>query len=115
MIPQPDRAHPRYPLAATVEIREAGLGAAVLAQLGNVSLSGCYLLTSRALAEHARIRVVLHAGKLKAELWGVVRRRDQNGVGVQFTNGTTVEDWKSLEAIVQQLEDRGAVTICPEA
>ncbi len=96
--------HPRYPLATTVEIRAATLGGTVLAELGNISLSGCYVNTPQNLAEHTRVRIVLHTGSLKAELWGVVRRQGQNGLGIQFTNGTTVEDWKSLESIIHQLQ-----------
>ena len=99
-----NRPHARYPLATTVEIRDSGLGGTVLAQLDNISLSGCYVNTPQTLAEHTRVRIVLHTGLLKAELWGVVRRQDQNGLGIQFTNGTTVEDWKSLEAIIHQLQ-----------
>ncbi|HLX76321.1 MAG TPA: PilZ domain-containing protein [Terriglobales bacterium] len=99
-----NRPHTRYALAATVEIRASVLKGTVLAQLGNVSLSGCYVNTPQNLPEHTRVRVVLHTGSLKAELWGVIRRQDQNGLGIQFTNGTTVEDWKSLESIIHQLE-----------
>ena len=98
------RPHTRYSLAATVEIRGASLAGTVLAQLGNISLSGCYLYTPQTLAEHTRVRILVHTGQLKADLWGVVRRRDQDGLGVQFTNGSTVEDWKTLEAIIEQLE-----------
>jgi hypothetical protein len=109
------RPHTRYTLATMVEIRAASLRGTVLAQLGNISLSGCYVHTPQSLAEHTRVRVILQTGARKADLWGVVRRQDQNGLGIQFTNGTTVEDWKSLEAIILQLEARRAVTICPEA
>src|SRR5579864_9771188 len=101
-----NRPHTRYALAATVEIRASVLKGTVLAQLGNVSLSGCYVNTPQNLPEHTRVRVVLHTGSLKAELWGVIRRQDQNGLGIQFTNGTTVEDWKSLEAIIEQLQTK---------
>lgn len=98
------RPHTRYALAATVEIRASALKGTVLAQLSNVSLSGCYVNTPQSLPEHTRVRIVLHTGSLKAELWGVIRRQDQNGLGIQFTNGTTVEDWKSLESIIHRLE-----------
>ncbi len=101
-----NQPHPRYPLATTVEIRAATLGGTVLAELGNISLSGCYVNTPQNLAEHTRVRIVLHTGSLKAELWGVVCRQDQNGLGIQFTNGTTVEDWKSLESIIHQLHSQ---------
>lgn len=99
-----NRPHTRYPLATTVEIRASNLRGVVLAQLGNISLSGCYVHTPQNLAEHTRVRVILQTGSLKADLWGVIRRRDQNGLGIQFTNGTTVEDWKSLESIIEQLQ-----------
>jgi hypothetical protein len=79
-------------------------GGVVLAQLGNISLSGCYVLTPQKLAEHTRVRLILQTGSRKADLWGVIRRQDQNGLGIQFTNGTTVEDWKSLEHIIEQLQ-----------
>lgn len=101
---EPERPHARYPLAAAVEIREASLTGAVLAELRNISLSGCYVATPRQIAEHTRVRIVLHNGALKADLWGVVRRQDPNGLGIQFTNGASVEDWKSLESIVHQLQ-----------
>ena len=51
--------HPRFALAATVMVREAN-GAAVLAQLRNISLSGCYLETPRQIPDHTRVRVALH-------------------------------------------------------
>jgi hypothetical protein len=99
-----ERPHTRYALATTVEIRSSSLRGVVLAQLGNISLSGCYVHTPQNLAEHTRVRLILQTGSLKADLWGVIRRQDQNGLGIQFTNGTTVEDWKSLESIVEQLQ-----------
>ena len=100
------RPHARYTLATMVEIRAASLRGAVLAQLENISLSGCYVHTPQALAEHTRVRVILQAGSHKADLWGVIRRQDQKGFGIQFTNGTTVEDWKSLESIIEQLQTK---------
>ena len=48
--------HPRFALAATVVVRDAS-GAAVLAQLRNISLSGCYLETPRDIPDHARVRI----------------------------------------------------------
>ncbi len=48
--------------------------------------------TPQSLAEHTRVRVILQTGSRTADLWGVIRRQDQNGLGVQFTNGSTVED-----------------------
>lgn len=104
------RPHTRYMLATMVEIRAASLRGTVLAQLGNISLSGCYVHTPQSLAEHTRVRVILHNGAHKADLWGLIRRRDQNGLGIQFTNGTTVEDWKSLESIIEQLQTKKQTT-----
>lgn len=98
-----DTVHPRFPLAATVIVRETAHGPAVLVQLRNISLSGCYLETPRPIAEGARIRIILEAPKIRADVWGVVRRRDATGLGVQFMNGTTVEDWKRLEAFIKQM------------
>ncbi|PYX92317.1 MAG: hypothetical protein DMG71_18295 [Acidobacteria bacterium] len=94
--------HPRFALAATVMVREAS-GAAVLAQLRNISLSGCYLETPRQIPDHARVRVALHIGEIHADVWGIVRRRDAGGLGIQFTNGTTVEDWKRLESFIKKM------------
>ncbi len=104
------RPHTRYSLATTVEIRAASLRGTVLAQLDNISLSGCYVQTPQALAEHTRVRVIVQTGPRKADLWGVIRRQDQNGLGIQFTNGTTVEDWKSLESIIEQLQSKKQAT-----
>jgi len=103
MSASPDTVHPRFPLAATVIVRETAHGPAVLVQLRNISLSGCYLETPRQIAEGARIRIILEVPKIRADVWGVVRRRDASGLGVQFTNGTTVEDWKRLEAFIKQM------------
>jgi len=99
----PIPVHPRFPLATTVMVREATNDSTILAQLRNISLSGCYLETPRQIAEGTRIRVVLQASRLRADIWGVVRRRDASGVGVQFTNGSTIEDWKRLESLIEQL------------
>jgi PilZ domain len=85
-------------------VREAGTGAAVLARLKNISLSGCYLETPRQIRESARVRVVLHIANLRADVWGIVRRSDATGLGIQFTNGTTVEDWKHLESFIKELQ-----------
>jgi len=101
---QPISVHPRFPLATTVMVREAATDAAVLAQLKNISLSGCYLETPRQIPEGARVRVVLQTAGIRADVWGVVRRRDANGVGLQFTNGASVEDWKRLESLIKQLQ-----------
>lgn len=95
--------YPRFPLAATVIVRETAHGPAVLVQLRNISLSGCYLETPRPIKEGARIRIVLQASNIRADVWGVVRRRDATGLGVQFSNGTTVEDWKRLESFVKRM------------
>jgi hypothetical protein len=74
-----------------------------LARLKDISLSGCYVETPQQIPENGRVRVVLQAGKVHADVWGIVRRRDDNGVGIQFTNGATVDDWKRLEAFILQL------------
>lgn len=104
MSESPGTVHPRFPLAATVIVRETAHGPAVLVQLQNISLSGCYLETPRPIKEGARIRIILQSPKIRADLWGVVRRRDANGLGVQFTNGTAVEDWKRLESFIKELQ-----------
>jgi hypothetical protein len=102
---EPTVVHPRFALTTTVMVREAANGAAVLAQLKNISLSGCYLETPRQIPEGARVRVVLQTTDIRADLWGAVRRRDASGVGIQFTNGATVEDWKRLESLIKKLQD----------
>jgi len=99
----PVPVHPRFPLSTTVVVREAVTEAAVLAQLKNISLSGCYLETPRQIDEGVRVRVVLQTAGIRADVWGVVRRRDATGVGVQFTHGATVEDWKRLESLIVEL------------
>jgi hypothetical protein len=108
---EPTVVHPRFPLTTTVMVREASDGAAVLAQLKNISLSGCYLETPRPVAVGARVRVVLQAPDIRADLWGTVRRRDATGVGIQFTNGATVEDWKRLESLITKLQAPGPPTM----
>jgi hypothetical protein len=103
MSTQPSVAHPRFAVAITVMLRET-TGAAILVQLKNISLSGCYLETPREIKEDSRVRVVLQTANLQAEIWGVVRRRDEQGLGIRFTNGATVEDWKRLEAMIDDLQ-----------
>jgi hypothetical protein len=102
---EPTTVHPRFLLTTTVVVREATTGAAVLAQLKNISLSGCYLETPRQIAEGARVRVILQTSDVRADLWGTVRRRDAAGLGIQFVNGATVEDWKRLESLITKLQD----------
>lgn len=104
MSSEPIVVHPRFALATTVMVRESGTGAAVLAQLKNISLSGCYLETPRQIPENSRVRVVLHLDDIRADVWGVIKRQDANGLGIQFTNGTAVEDWKRLESLIKQLQ-----------
>jgi hypothetical protein len=103
MSTEPSVVHPRFAVTITVVVRESS-GAAILAQLKNISLSGCYVETPRELKEDARVRVVLQTPGLHAEVWGVVKRRDGAGVGIRFTNGATVEDWKRLEAMIDDLQ-----------
>lgn len=98
-----ERPHPRYPAAAKVEISTGGPEAAMAAVLHNISLSGCYVMTAQTVAENTRVRVILHSERMKAELWGVVRRHDPTGLGIQFTHGATVEDWKALQTIIGEL------------
>jgi PilZ domain-containing protein len=107
--------HPRYPLSTTVVVREPKTGVGTLARLKNISLSGCYLETPQQIPEDARVRVVLQTTLIHADVWGIVRRRDANGIGIQFTNGATVDDWKRLEAFIQQLEATGPATPVPLA
>jgi len=103
MSTKPIGVHPRFTLAATVMLREASTDAAVLVQLKNISLSGCYVETPRPVAEGARVRVVLQLAEIRADVWGAVRRRDEKGLGIQFINGANVEDWKRLEAFIKGL------------
>jgi len=95
--------HPRFALATTVMVRE-GNGAGSLAQLKNISLSGCYLETPRQIPEGARVRVVLQTAGIHADVAGVIQRRDATGLGIRFTNGATVEDWKRLEYFIKELQ-----------
>ena len=95
--------HPRFTVAATVMMREAATDAAVLVQLRNISLSGCYLETPRQIASGARVRVAFQLADIRADVWGVVSRRDDKGLGIQFTNGAAVEDWKRLESFIKGL------------
>jgi PilZ domain len=96
--------HPRFPLTSVVMLRESRTGAAVLAQLRNISLSGCYLETPRQVPPNGRVQVVLQTCDHRAHIWGVVRRRDATGIGIQFTHGATVEDWKRLHSLIQDLQ-----------
>jgi hypothetical protein len=105
MSTRPVLVHPRFPLSATVMVREAGSGATVLVKLKNISLSGCYLETPREIAPHTRIRVILQTSDIHADLWAVVQRSDATGLGVKFTSGATVEDWKRLESLIRELQD----------
>jgi|SRR5271167_2740143 len=104
---KPIVVHPRFSLAATVTLREASTDAAVLVQVRNISLSGCYVETPRQVAEGSRVRIVLQMAEIRADVWGVVSRSDEKGLGIQFTNGATVEDWKRLESFIKGLQ--GAV------
>jgi hypothetical protein len=96
----------RYLLGANVEILHPPQCDSV-AKLLNISLSGCYISTPDVVAEHARIRIVFRTGPFKANLWGVVIRRDDGGLGIQFTNGATVEDWKALQGLIKHLASAG--------
>ena len=102
---EPVVVHPRFAFTTTVMVREAATDAAILATLKNISLSGCYLETPRQIPESSRVRVVLQTPKIRADLWGIVRRRDATGLGIKFTNGATVEDWKRLESLIKSLQD----------
>lgn len=104
MSTKPIAAHPRFAIATTVMLREASTDAAVLVQLRNISLSGCYLETPRQVAEGARVRVVLQLAEIRADVWGVVCRRDERGLGIRFTNGASLEDWKRLESFIKGLQ-----------
>ncbi len=47
--------------------------------------------------------MVFQLAEIRADVWGVVRRRDEKGLGIQFTNGANIEDWKHLEAFIKGL------------
>lgn len=94
--------HPRFALTTTVVLREAS-GTAILAKLKNISLSGCYVETPRQVTEGARIRVALQVVDIHADVWGIVQRRDATGLGIRFSHGATVEDWKRLESFIKEL------------
>ncbi len=100
----------RFVLNTTVMVRDLSSGAALLAQLKNISLSGCYLETPTEVEDGTRVRVILQMGDFRADLCGNVRRRDNKGLGVQFTNGATVEDWKRLEVLIAKLEEARSAT-----
>jgi PilZ domain-containing protein len=101
---EPIAVHPRFALATTIMVRESGTGAPILMQLKNISLSGCYLETPRQIPQDVRVRVVLQFAEIRADVWGVIRRHDAKGLGIQFTNGSTVEDWKRLESLIKELQ-----------
>ena len=103
MSTEPSAVHPRFAVAITVMLRETN-GEVSLARLKNISLSGCYLETARVIQEDARVRVVLQTTNMNADVWGIVKRRDAQGLGIRFTNGATVEDWKRLEALIEDLQ-----------
>jgi len=102
---EPIVVHPRFAFTTTVILREASKDAGILATLKNISLSGCYLETPRQIPESSRVRLVLQTTKIRADVWGVVRRRDATGLGINFTNGATVEDWKRLESLIKSLQE----------
>jgi len=100
----PTFVYPRFSLATTVVVREPKTGTAVLAKLANISLSGCYLESPCQVPIRARVQVAIQTSQIHAALWGVVQRRDANGLGIRFTNGATVEDWKRLERLIEELQ-----------
>lgn len=102
----PKAGHPRFALATTVVLRETTNDAVVLAKLKNISLSGCYLETPRKIPEKARVRILIQTADLRVDLWGVVQRQDEAGLGIAFTNGATVEDWKGLELLINELHGK---------
>jgi len=74
--------------------------------LRNISLSGCYLETPRPVPEGARVRVVFQLAEIRADVWGVVRRRDEKGLGIQFTNGANI-----AASLLQQLFQNQGLTL----
>jgi hypothetical protein len=107
------QVHPRFTVTAQVEVRDAKGQAGVRAKFRNVSLSGCFLETEMPLPENTRVRVLMKALNLHADVWGIVRRCEPAvGMGVQFTNGNTVEDWKRLEQLIEKLETRNGQKTC---
>lgn|SRR5579872_6881024 len=108
MSTEPTPIHPRFPLGTTVVVRE-GNGAAVLAQVRNISLSGCYLETPRQVAEGGRVRVELRTADIHADVFGIVTRRDAGGLGIRFTHGANMEDWKRLESFIKKLQESAEV------
>jgi len=102
----PNVAHPRFALATTVVLREPANDAVILAKLKNISLSGCYLETPRQVPVKARVRILVQTVDLRVDLWGIVQRRDDAGLGIAFTHGATVEDWKGLELLIDELHGK---------
>jgi hypothetical protein len=99
------RSQMRFPVSGTAYISRVGVGKRVPAKVGDISLNGCYLETSRPEYVGHRVRLWIRIGHSEMEALGVVRGHyPRIAMGVEFTFMSNA-DRRTLEHLIAGLTE----------
>lgn len=80
------RSPRRFPVSGTAYVSKVGAGEKAPAKVGDISLNGCYLETSRPEGVGRKLELFIRIGQSELEALGVVRVRSPRiGMGIEFT------------------------------
>ena len=96
------RGHPRFPVSGDVVVADESGGSVYAAKLGDVSLSGCYVETGRAMQAGRSLTLLLKIGANEIRAAGVVRVSYEGAaMGIEFTHLTSGDELALSELIAQ--------------
>jgi PilZ domain len=101
--PNGRRSHRRFSVSGTAYVSRVGAGERSPAKLGDISLSGCCLETSRPNYVGQRVKLWIRIGHTELEALAVVRVRDALTMGIEFTFMTNVHR-RTLERLIINLK-----------
>ena len=100
------RRHIRYPVTGRVEVRNPyASSGGFAAQLGDVSMGGCYIQTATPWPIASPVRLAFRVGKFEVVMRGMVRTHHPDvGMGVEFTEPYSPDDGIRFQQLIGSLE-----------
>jgi len=99
------RLQTRFPVSGTAYVSRVGVGKMTPATVGDISLNGCYLQTSRPDYVGRRVKVWIRIGHSELEALGVVRNHDPRiAMGIEFTFMSNA-DRQTLDRLIAGLRE----------
>lgn len=100
------RRHIRYSVSGRVEVRNPyASSGGFTAQLGDVSMGGCYIQTPSPWPIASPVRLAFRIGKFEVVMRGMVRTHHPDvGMGVEFTEPHSPEDAVLFQQLMDSLE-----------